>query len=63
MSLNAGRKWKYWIVAGIVFGLLAIAYTPARQFHRFFMTACAADGPARETELDIDVQPVDLARF
>ena len=54
---------EYWIVAGIVFGLLAIAYTPARQFHRFFMTACAADGPARETELDIDVQPVDLARF
>jgi hypothetical protein len=63
MSLNAGRKWKYGIVAVIVCGLLAAAYTPARQFHRFFMTPCAADGPARETELEIDVPPVDVPRL
>jgi hypothetical protein len=63
MSRNAARKWKYWIVAGIACVLVAAAYTPARQFHRFFMTPCAADGPARETELDIDVATVDVARF
>jgi hypothetical protein len=44
-------------------GLTALAYRPAKQFHRFFLTECAADGPARETELDIDPQAVDLPKL
>lgn len=55
--------WKYWIAAGAAVALVLVVYTPARQFHRFFLTECAADGPAPETELDIDVQPVDLAGY
>jgi len=57
------RRWKYWLAAGVTIAVVAIAYRPARQFHRFFLTECAATGPARETELDIHPAPVDLSRF
>jgi hypothetical protein len=46
------RTWKYWIAGVALLAVAAFAYTPARQFHRFFLTECAADGPAPETELD-----------
>jgi len=57
------RTWKYWIAGVALLAVAAFAYTPARQFHRFFLTECAADGPAPETELDIEVTPVDIERF
>lgn len=56
------RKWVWMtLIAGVA--AAAAAYTPARQFHRFFLTECAADGPAPETELDIDVEPLPLEPF
>jgi len=57
------RSWKYGLSGLALLALIAIAYRPATQFHRFFLTACAADGPVRETELDIDPQAVDLPQF
>jgi hypothetical protein len=60
------RVRKHWLRAIALLAsvaLIALAYRPAKQFHRFFLTACAADGPARETELDIDPQAVDLQKF
>jgi predicted deacylase len=57
------RTWKYWLAALVTTAVIAVAYTPARRFHRFFLTDCAADGPTPETELDIRVDPVDLDRF
>ena len=63
MRYIAARRWKSLLIAGIAVALVAAAYTPARQFHRFFLTACAATGPAPESELDIDVQSVDLESF
>jgi len=63
MASPSRRRWPYVIAAGAFVALLAAAYTPARRFHRFFLTPCAADGPVPETELDIDVEPVDLVPF
>jgi predicted deacylase len=57
------RIWKYAIAGAALIAIAAVAYTPARQFHRFFLTECAADGPAPETELEIAVEPVDIERF
>jgi hypothetical protein len=30
------RTWKYWSVGVALLAVVAVAYTPARQFHRFF---------------------------
>jgi hypothetical protein len=57
------RRWRYGVAAAAVVGLLAAAYTPARRFQRFFLTPCAADGPAPETELDLPIAPVDMELF
>jgi len=57
------RTWKNCIIGVALIALVAVAYTPARQFHRFFLTECAADGPAPETELAITAAPVDIERY
>src|SRR5262245_45874692 len=57
------RTWKYWIAGIVLIAVVAVAYTPARQLHRFFLTEGAADGPAPETELEITVEPLDIERY
>ena len=37
--------------------------TTVRQFDRFFLSRCAEDGPNREEEFDIALQPVDLSEY
>lgn len=61
--MRVGRPWLAGVSVLAALALIALAYRPAKQFHRFFLTACAADGPVRETELNIDPQAVDLPKF
>jgi len=63
MRSLSNRAWQYSIAVAAVLMIGAVAFRPAKQFHRFFLTACAADGPDRETELNIEPPPVDLAHF
>ena len=35
----------------------------ARQFNRFFLTSCPADGPRPERELNVHLEPVDLQQY
>jgi Succinylglutamate desuccinylase / Aspartoacylase family len=43
--------------------LTTAACTQLRQLKRFFLTRCPEDGPHREQEFDIHLEPVDVDRY
>jgi len=50
-------------VSCVLLSVSIAACTPLRQFHRFFLTSCPEDGPAREEELEIVLAPIELSEY
>ncbi len=56
-----GMKWE--LVPLVVASSMIVGCTRLQDLRRFFLLRCPADGPVAETQLDIQLEPVDIDSY